>query len=432
MADYEPAPRGMLTQREWRAAQIIRIAAIATLTVLAIVGLLQFLFQIRTILLWVLIGIILAVALQPAVGWLERHRWNRILASLLVSFGDDRGAPGGRRGRRVPGGDPGRQLHPRAAEASSRASSPAAAQLHFLETRFHVLERCRRVTPEQVTSLVAGNQDTIFGVVTKAASIVAATITILTIMVMMLIEGPRAWRSILDDDDRRRSAPWGERVGENFLRATGGYVRGNLAISVVAGIASYIVLKIMGVPYAETLAVLVAVLDVIPLVGATIGAVIVCVVGFALGGARRRYRAGRVLRALPAVREQRAAERRVQQDRVAEPAGRVHRRARSAPRSAVSSACCSRSRSPPPAGCSPGTSRAAPRPRRAARRPQAARERSAARRWARREPRPQARRGAREPRTGPAARRKVGRGRARGPGPGRSGGAVSLRRSSLA
>jgi len=157
-------------------------------------------------------------------------------------------------------------------------------QLNFLETRFHVLERIAAVTPEEVTNVVLGNQDTVFSVVTKAASIVAATITILTIMVMMLIEGPRAWRSILDamiEEERR----WGERIGENFLRSVGGYVRGNLAISVVAGIASYIVLKIMGVPYAETLAVLVAVLDVIPLVGATIGAVIVTIVGFALGGA---------------------------------------------------------------------------------------------------------------------------------------------------
>ena len=71
---------------------------------------------------------------------------------------------------------------------------------------------------------------------------------------------------------------------QELLFATGGYVRGNLAISVVAGIASYIVLKVLGVPYAETLAVVVAVLDVIPLVGATIGAVVVSIVGFALGG----------------------------------------------------------------------------------------------------------------------------------------------------
>jgi predicted PurR-regulated permease PerM len=273
----------MLTQREWRTSQIIRVAAIATLTVLTIVGTLQFLFQIRTILLWVLIGIILAIALQPAVGWLVRHRWNRILASLLVSFATVA----------VLVGVVIAVAYPVVFQADDfiRALPSildnlfgTGGQLNFLETRFHILDRIARVTPEEVTSVVLGNQDTIFSVVTKAASIVAATVTILTIMVMMLIEGPRAWSSILDamiDEERT----WGERIGDNFLRAVGGYVRGNLAISVVAGVASYIVLKIIGVPYAETLAVLVAVLDVIPLVGATIGAVIVCIVGFALGGA---------------------------------------------------------------------------------------------------------------------------------------------------
>ena len=162
--------------------------------------------------------------------------------------------------------------------------------------------------------MLAGNQDTIVGAVTKAASIIAATITILTIMVMLLIEGPRAWTVDPRLPGRTRSARWGERIGENFLRATGGYVRGNLAISLVAGIACYIVLKIMGVPYAETLAVLVAVLDIIPLVGATIGAVIVCIVGFATGGAVDGIVLVVYFVALPAVREQRAAERRVQQD----------------------------------------------------------------------------------------------------------------------
>jgi predicted PurR-regulated permease PerM len=282
MADYEPAPRGMLTQREWRASQIIRITAIATLTVLAIVGVLQFLVQIRTILLWVLIGVILAIALQPAVGWLVRHRWNRILASLLVSFGTVAVLVGIVIAVAYPvvtqADDFIREL-PRILDNLFGTGG----RLNFLETRFHVVERVASVTPEQVTKVVLGNQDTIVTAVTKAASLVAATITILTIMVMMLIEGPRAWQAILDvmiDEERT----WGERVGVNFLRATGGYVRGNLAISVVAGVASYIVLKIMGIPYAETLAVLVAVLDVIPLVGATIGAVIVCIVGFALGG----------------------------------------------------------------------------------------------------------------------------------------------------
>ena len=42
--------------------------------------------KVRSILLWVLIGIILAIALKPAVDWLVRHRFNRVLAALLVSF----------------------------------------------------------------------------------------------------------------------------------------------------------------------------------------------------------------------------------------------------------------------------------------------------------------------------------------------------------
>ncbi len=282
MSDPDPAPHAELTPREWRTSQIIRVTAIATLTVLVIVGMLQFLFQIRTIVLWALIGVILAIALQPAVGWLVRHRWNRIVASLLVSFATIAVLVGIVIAVALPvilqSDD-----FIRALPGILDSLLGTGGELNFLETRFHVIERVAQVTPEQVTKVILGNQETIVSALTKAATVVAATITILTIMVMMLIEGPRAWRSILAAmvvDERR----WAERIGENFLRATGGYVRGNLAISFVAGIASYVVLRILGVPYAETLAVLVAVLDVIPLVGATIGAIIVCIVGFATGG----------------------------------------------------------------------------------------------------------------------------------------------------
>ena len=55
---------------------------------------------------------------------------------------------------------------------------------------------------------------------------------------------------------------------------------GNLAISFVAGVASTSVLLVLGVPYAVALGLLVAILDLIPLAGATIAAVIVSTVGF--------------------------------------------------------------------------------------------------------------------------------------------------------
>jgi predicted PurR-regulated permease PerM len=283
MTEQGPSRSDLLDLEKVRTSQIIRITATITLTVLAIVGILQFLVQIRTILLWVLIGVILAVALQPAVGWLVRHRWNRILAALLVSFATVAVLVAIVVAVAWPVVLQSDNFIRALPHIVDNVFRPGGA-LNYFEVKFHVLERLSSITPGQVTRLLAGNQDTILGAVTKAASIIAAAITILTIMVMLLIEGPRAWKAILDSlvDEERT---WGERIGENFLRATGGYVRGNLAISLVAGIASYIVLKIMGVPYAETLAVLVAVLDIVPLVGATIGAVIVCIVGFATGGA---------------------------------------------------------------------------------------------------------------------------------------------------
>ncbi len=55
---------------------------------------------------------------------------------------------------------------------------------------------------------------------------------------------------------------------------------GNLAISLIAGVTSTIVLLVLGVPYAVALGLVVAILDLIPLAGATIAAIIVSAVGF--------------------------------------------------------------------------------------------------------------------------------------------------------
>ena len=277
MTRFTPQPPRMSS------TDIIRLTAIVTITVLVILGLVFLLFKVRTILLWVLIGIVLAIALQPVVGWLQRHGWNRILASLLVSLLTVLllvGAVVAIAWPVVLQADDFIRALPGLVDSLFGVGGP----LRVLEVNLHVVEKLKSVTPDQVVKVIMGNQASIVSAVTRAASLVAATITILTIMVMMLIEGQRAWQSVLGimvGEERK----WTARIGDNFLRATGGYVRGNLAISVVAGIASYIVLKIMGVPYAETLAVLVAILDVVPLVGATIGAVIVCIVGFATGGA---------------------------------------------------------------------------------------------------------------------------------------------------
>jgi predicted PurR-regulated permease PerM len=95
----------------------------------------------------------------------------------------------------------------------------------------------------------------------------------------MLLEGP-AWVERIYSLLPETSQPRWRRVGHEIYRTVGGYVTGNLAISFVAGVASTSVLLVLGVPYAVALGLLVAILDLIPLAGATIAAVVVSTVGF--------------------------------------------------------------------------------------------------------------------------------------------------------
>jgi len=95
----------------------------------------------------------------------------------------------------------------------------------------------------------------------------------------MLLEGP-VWVERFYALLPERSRPRWRRVGDDIYRAVGGYVTGNLAISVIAGAAATFVLLILGVPYAVALGLVVGIFDLIPLAGATIAAIIVSTVGF--------------------------------------------------------------------------------------------------------------------------------------------------------
>jgi len=72
------------------------------------------------------------------------------------------------------------------------------------------------------------------------------------------------------------------RLGDRIIRSVGGYVSGAFVVALCAGISSLVFLFVVGLgEYAVALAFVVALLDVIPMIGATIGAVIVTAIAFA-------------------------------------------------------------------------------------------------------------------------------------------------------
>ena len=101
-----------------------------------------------------------------------------------------------------------------------------------------------------------------------------------TILVLSLFMGSSGRRFL--DTWARRYPPereaWMRNLFERIGNAIGSYMAGALVQASIAGVSSYVVMLILGIDYALPLAVIVFILDLLPLVGATLGALIVGVV----------------------------------------------------------------------------------------------------------------------------------------------------------
>ncbi len=149
-------------------------------------------------------------------------------------------------------------------------------RLGFLERRFGVVEHARAVI---------GSTNAFGGallVFRRALSTAGALITVafLTLFVSL---GGRAWFDAFLEVIPATSRPRWRRAGSGIATAVGGYVSGNLVISVIAGTVTTLILLATHVPYPVPLGVLVAFFDLIPLVGATIGTILVAAVALTKG-----------------------------------------------------------------------------------------------------------------------------------------------------
>ena len=110
------------------------------------------------------------------------------------------------------------------------------------------------------------------GVLRRVAGGVFAFLTILVLTFLMVLEGPKmtaASLAAIGAHHRERI----RHVAGDCARAVTGYMAGNLFISVIAGVSTFVFLSLAGVPFAGVLGLWVAFADLIPLVGATLGAI---------------------------------------------------------------------------------------------------------------------------------------------------------------
>jgi len=149
----------------------------------------------------------------------------------------------------------------------------------FLETKYHIREKVEEQIHKGGAKRLLGLSGAAISITKGVINIVVGTITIVFLTFFMLLEGPQ-WIERLYGLLPPESQPRWRGVGRDIYRTVGGYVTGNLLISLIAGGLTTLVLLVMGVPYAVALGLIVALLDLIPLAGATIAAIIIATVAF--------------------------------------------------------------------------------------------------------------------------------------------------------
>ena len=248
--------------------------------VLIVVGVaisLYLIYLLRKPIGWLLIATFLAVALAPPVNWLGQ-RMRRGLAITLVYLGL-LAIPGLLIALIVPslatqGNNFAQNLPQYSRDVSEFVEKNE--RLRKLDEDYSITEKLQQEA-EKLPERLGGAAKTLRDVGVGVVNSVFALVTILILTAFILSNG-RRWRDAILSSRPPAQRERMKRSLDHIGAAVGGYVAGALAVAALAGVLSYIVMTILGVPFRAPLAVITGFLSLIPLVGATIAAVIVGVV----------------------------------------------------------------------------------------------------------------------------------------------------------
>jgi predicted PurR-regulated permease PerM len=250
------------------------------LIVIAVAALLQLLWMARGVITWILIAAFLALALNPLVAFFQRQGIRRRGLAAGLTFVLALAAVGGLGTAFVPILVDEISEFIDALPGYVEDLTAGRGPLGFLETDYQIVERVQEaVEEENLGGRVLGASGTALAIAESIITIVIATITIAVMTFFMLLEGPNLVDRFLGQLPPASAARW-RRILHQVYLTVGGYVSGALLIALVAGLGSSLVLWLLGVPYAFALGLLVALLDLVPLAGATIATVVVSTVAF--------------------------------------------------------------------------------------------------------------------------------------------------------
>jgi predicted PurR-regulated permease PerM len=269
----KPEPPTVQVVPAWSARIIVRTLLVAVGVAIT----LYLVYLLRKPIGWVLIALFLAVALSGPVNTLNRHM-RRGLAITIVYLGL----------LLIPIGIGALIVPPLVTQLNNLVQdlpeyaqdaqdfSQKNATLRKLERDYNITEKLE----EQARKLPGriGDAASVLGKI--GLGVVNSLFALFTILVLtaFLLGSGRGWVDRMLELRPPEHAARIRTALDHMSRAVGAYVGGALAQATVAAVSAYIVLLILGVPFAAALAIIVFFADLIPLVGATLGAVVVGIV----------------------------------------------------------------------------------------------------------------------------------------------------------
>src|SRR6266545_2129173 len=262
------------------AALVLRWASAGTVGVLVVLLAAYGVYLIRSILVLVFIALFLAVSLEPAVYWLTKRGVRRsfavtiVIAVLVALFGvfiwsivPPLVDQGGKLLADLPG-------------YYQRLSADSSV-IREVTDRYHLTDRLTALLSALPGKLAGGA----VGFIQRFAGFIASSLTVLVLTIYFMADLSRLQRGMVRLFPHRRRPRVAE-ILDITVAKVGGYMSGNIIISVFAGASTFVCLEIVRVPFALPLAVTVALTDLIPMTGGVVlglvGAVIAIPVAAAI------------------------------------------------------------------------------------------------------------------------------------------------------
>ena len=253
-----------------RSPFFIGLAAAAGVAVT--IGLIEVVIHARSVLILIGLALFVAAGLDPAVTWLTRHgmrRWLAVITVVLLVLA-------------ILGGFLAAAIPPLAQQTTALADQlphyakqlqDHSSELGKLNARYQLEQRLEKLVSTRGTTVVSGLVGAGMFVIGAVGSLLV--VVVLTIYFLAGLPRIKLFAYRLAPQSRRARVIL---LGDEIFTKVGAYVLGNVVTSVIAGIGTFAWMLIFGIPYPVLLGLFVALLDLIPVIGSTIGGIVVTLV----------------------------------------------------------------------------------------------------------------------------------------------------------